>query len=688
MGDREAPQEVGRRVRRAWVAVASIAAVLAIVLTAALATTASAAEAANGASAWGLNSSGQLGNGTTTSSNLPVAVKGLTGVIAVAAGSKHSLALLSDGKVMAWGSNEEGQLGNGTTTYSDVPVVVKETGGKELTGVTAIAAGGWSSFARLSNGTVMAWGSNSEGQLGDATTANSDVAVPVKESAAKTAKALSGVTAIAAGGEHTLALLSDGKVMAWGDDELGELGDGKTTKSDIPVTVSGLPPKGATVTAIAAGMEHSLALLSNGTAMAWGSNLDGQLGIGYEEVKVGEEEIELVEIEKSSVPVAVKILTGATALAAGGEHSLALLSDGTVMAWGSNRSGQLGDGTSGEVAETPQAVHELSEVAAVSAGTRHSLALLRDGTIVAWGSNSGGQLGDGNNEKADLPVAVSGLASVEGISAGGSDSLSFGTPPPSVTSVEPDTGETSGHTKVEITGTNLADATGVSFGSTPALEFHINSATSITAYSPSAAAGTVHVTVSSASGTSTEVPASDFTYVGRPAISKVSPNKGPAEGHTTVTITGTNLADATGVSFGSTPALEFHATATSITAVSSPGTAGTVDIRVKTPYGESEIVSHDHFKYGAPTITGISPNVGALDGDTSVIITGTGFGVGPSATTFKFAKALASTVACASTTVCEVLTPAGKAAGTVEVIASVGKSKSKKDPPADQFTYE
>ncbi len=163
-------------------------------------------------------------------------------MIAVAAGSNHSLALLSDGKVMAWGSNEEGQLGNGTTTNSDVPVVVKEAGGKELTGVTAIAAGGWSSFARLSNGTVMAWGSNSEGQLGDATTANSDVAVPVKESAAKTAKALSGVTAIAAGGEHTLALLSDGKVMAWGDDEYGELGDGKTTKSDIPVTVSGPAP--------------------------------------------------------------------------------------------------------------------------------------------------------------------------------------------------------------------------------------------------------------------------------------------------------------------------------------------------------------------------------------------------------------------------------------------------------------
>ncbi len=102
---------------------------------------------------------------------------------------------------------------------------------------------------------------------------------------------------------------------------------------------------------------------------------------------------------------------------------------------------------------------------------------------------------------------------MEGISAGGSDSLSFGTPPPSVTGVEPDTGPNAGDTKVEITGTNFTDATAVSFGSTPALEFHVNSATSITAYSPPAGAGTVHVTVSAPTGTSTGVPASDYTYV-------------------------------------------------------------------------------------------------------------------------------------------------------------------------------
>ena len=119
-------------------------------------------------------------------------------------------------------------------------------------------------------------------------------------------------------------------------------------------------------------MEHSLALLSNGTAMAWGDNENGQLGIGYKEVKKGQE-IELVEIEKSAVPVAVKELTGATAVSAGGRRSLALLSDGTVMAWGSNLFGQLGDGAYGGPAETPQTVDD-------SAKSRR----FRPAPITAW----------------------------------------------------------------------------------------------------------------------------------------------------------------------------------------------------------------------------------------------------------------------------------------------------------------
>jgi alpha-tubulin suppressor-like RCC1 family protein len=173
----------------------------------------------------------------------------------------------SSNNVIAWGENSLGQLGNGTTTNSDVPVAVSG-----LSGVTAVDAGGGVSLALLGDGTVMAWGGNELGTLGDGTTTNSDV--PVKVSG------LSGVTAISAGkGDHSLALLSNGTVVAWGDNAYGQLGDGTTTSSDVPVAVSGL----SGVTAISAGALHSLALLANGTVMAWGLGANGQVGDGARE---------------------------------------------------------------------------------------------------------------------------------------------------------------------------------------------------------------------------------------------------------------------------------------------------------------------------------------------------------------------------------------------------------------------
>ena len=148
----------------------------------------------------------------------------------------------------------------------------------------------------------MAWGENSDGELGDGVAGKpSNVPVPVS--------GLSGVTAIAAGAEHSLALLSDGTVMAWGEQQSGQLGDGPSEDSDVPVPVSGL----SRVTAIAAGGTGSLALLSNGTVMAWGGNSLGELGDGSEGAA-------------SDVPVAVSGLSGVTAIASGGNHSLALLS--------------------------------------------------------------------------------------------------------------------------------------------------------------------------------------------------------------------------------------------------------------------------------------------------------------------------------------------------------------------------
>jgi len=658
------------RRRRAWPLLTALAVLLGALPAA------SATASSYGAATWGYNGSGQLGNGTTAIGRVPGAVAGLSEVTAVAAGGEHSLALLANGTVRAWGNNSEGQLGNGTTTTSKVPVIVSG-----LVNVVAIAAGKEHSLALLSNGTVMAWGSNEEGQLGSGVKG-------AKSTSAVAVKGLGGVTAIAAGGAFNLARLSSGTVVAWGAGEEGQLGNGKKAKSANPVTVKGV----SGVTAIAAGREHALALLANGTVMSWGSNLSRQLGMPAKFKVIKEEEETVLEEEEqpenNPVPEPVQALSGVTAVAAGGEHSLALLGDGEVMAWGSNGSDQLGNGTQGGMSSLPTAVSGLSGVSAISAGMQHSLALLSGGNVEAWGYNPDGQLGNGSNLNSPVPVAIAGLGGVVKVAGGGSHSLSMGAPAATVTAISPSSGPQQGGTSVAITGLNFGEATSVHFGASAASSFTVNSPTSITTTSP-AGTGTVEITVTTPNGTSAASAADRFTYNPPPTVTKVKPNKGPAAGGTSSTITGTNFAGATSVSFGSTPASSFTIDSpTSITVLTPAGTAGAADVTVTTPSGTSAIGTHDVFKYEAPTIAGISPSTGPVAGDTSVTVSGSGFAPGAGATSFSFGKAQAGSVQCSSSTSCTFTTPPGKRAGVVEVAAVVGKSKSKKSPPNDQFTYE
>ena len=189
--------------------------------------------------------------------------------VPVAAGLYHGLALNSAGAVFAWGWNIVGQLGNGSTNGSDLPVKVRLPGGTKVTG---IAAGFAHSVALTSAGAVLAWGKNYNGNLGNGSTTDSDV--PVKVNLPVGTK----VTAVAAGAEHNLAVTSTGAVLAWGYNADGQLGDGSTGGSDVPVNVT--LPTGTKVTAVAAGALHSLALTSTGAVLAWGYNADGELGDG------------------------------------------------------------------------------------------------------------------------------------------------------------------------------------------------------------------------------------------------------------------------------------------------------------------------------------------------------------------------------------------------------------------------
>ncbi len=348
--------------------------------------------------AWGWNIVGQLGNGSTNGSDVPVKVRlpGGTKVTAISAGFAHSVALTSTGAVLAWGKNYNGNLGNGSTTDSDVPVKVNLPAG---TKVTAIAAGAEHNLAVTSTGAVLAWGYNAYGQLGNGGTGASDVPVNVSLPTG------TNVTAVAAGALHSLALTSTGTVLAWGYNVDGELGDGSTTNSDVPVKVN-LPP-GTKVTAVAAGGYYSLALTSTGAVLAWGYNADGELGDGNR--------------TSSDVPVKVKLPAGrkVTAVAAGGllegvgadtvgpGHSLAVISTGAVLAWGYNADGELGDGnrTSSDVPVKVK-LPAGRKVTAVAAGELNSLAVTSTGGVLAWGGNNFGQLGDASYEWSDVPVHV------------------------------------------------------------------------------------------------------------------------------------------------------------------------------------------------------------------------------------------------------------------------------------------
>jgi alpha-tubulin suppressor-like RCC1 family protein len=278
-------------------------------------------------------------------------------VAAIAAKGYYSLALKRDGTVWAWGDNAVGQLGNGTTAASNVPVRVSG-----LSDVESIAAGAGHALALRSDGAVWAWGSNAEGQLGAVT---SGVCVyPTGQSPCSTTPVrvdgFGGVRTLAAGAAHSLALKHDGTVWGWGRNFNGQLGDGTRQNRSTPSRTVGL----GGVRSIAAGQEHSLALRPDGSVWAWGFNTSGQLGNGTTSCYTCAD----------PVPAQVRRLAGVVAIGAGTDHSLAVRLDGSMRAWGDNDQGQLGDGTRAMRA-TPARVRNLTGVSGATGGVYHTVAL-------------------------------------------------------------------------------------------------------------------------------------------------------------------------------------------------------------------------------------------------------------------------------------------------------------------------
>jgi alpha-tubulin suppressor-like RCC1 family protein len=266
-----------------------------------------------------------------------------------------------------------------------------------IAATAAVEAGAIHSLLLLPDRTVRAWGYNGEGQIGNGTTENKLGPVPVP--------GLSDVTAVSAG-YHNLAIKSGGSLWVWGAGWSGQLGLGTTDSALTPVQVPGLTG----VVAVSAGESHSLVLDSTGHVWGFGANYSGQLGLGT--------------TDDGLTPVQIPGLTGIVAISAGGSHSLALDSGGHVWAFGANYSGQLGLGTT-EDSLTPVQVPDLTGVVAISAGGSHSLALDSSGNVWAFGSNFAGQLGLGTTEDALTPVQIPGLAGVAAVSAGSAHSLAL-----------------------------------------------------------------------------------------------------------------------------------------------------------------------------------------------------------------------------------------------------------------------
>ncbi|QDF07716.1 Ig-like domain-containing protein [Myxococcus xanthus] len=346
---------------------------------------------------WGRNNRGQLGLGAdvTTDQKNPQAVPGLESVTSIAFNQNFAMALTAGGEVWTWGENGDSQLGLGTppvegeTRTRDVTPRYSATRVPGLTGAVAVGPGFRHSLVLMEDGTVRAFGNNQNGQLGDGTTVSRDYPVVVS--------GLTDVVKVIGGSMHSAALQRDGTVWVWGRNNYGNLGTGVVDGDSHPLPNQ--VPGVTDVVDIANGRDHILAVHADGTVSAWGLDASGQLGTGA-----------LTPGGESATPVKVKNVTQARAVFANGNYSFARLADGSLMAWGQNHNGQLALGST--VQSHPEPTASSAEVAPLSSmgmGATHVIAVRGDGSVFAWGWNLNGSLGpDGviNSWSYPAPIPV------------------------------------------------------------------------------------------------------------------------------------------------------------------------------------------------------------------------------------------------------------------------------------------
>ena len=317
----------------------------------------------------------------------------------ISSGGGHTCAILNNGSVSCWGEGVYGQLGNGRTTNMTTPTPIGNLGTNRT--AVALSAGYYHTCAILDNGSVSCWGRGDNGQLGNGGTENSTLPVTTSSlGAGRTAVSLS------SGASHTCALLDNGLISCWGFGDYGQMGNGGTTSTTVPTLTSSLGT-GRTAIALSSGQDHTCALLDNGSVSCWGSSHTGQLGNGG---------------SYSLTPT----LTGsfgtgrtAVALSSGSFHTCAILDNGAVSCWGMGWHGQLGNGGAPFKQNTPVLVSSLGSgrtALAISAGFSHTCAILDNGLVSCWGAGTSqggggdyGQLGNGGSTGSAVPTLTSSL---------------------------------------------------------------------------------------------------------------------------------------------------------------------------------------------------------------------------------------------------------------------------------------
>ena len=357
---------------------------------------------------WGENYSGQLENETLEYSAICLSDKDneLKGkrIVDISAGGIHTVAIDEEGKVYTWGNNKYGQLGD-ETANSPLPICISNKE-NELKGkkIISISAGGIHTVAIDEEGKAYTWGNNEVGQLGDGTTTNSvfPICISDKENELKGKR----IVDISAGYGHTVAIDEEGKVYTWGDNGDGQLGDGTTNDSPLPICISNKENelKGKKIISISAGGYHTVALDEEGKVYTWGDNYYGQLG----DEMTYRSKVPICISNKENELKGKKIIS----ISAGGDHTVAIDEEGKVYTWGYNRGGQLGDGTTND-SEVPICIsdkeNELKgkKIISISAGGGHTVAIDEEGKVYTWGFNYYGQLGDGTTTNSVLPICIS-----------------------------------------------------------------------------------------------------------------------------------------------------------------------------------------------------------------------------------------------------------------------------------------